>query len=541
VAVNGYLEGDFCSPNIIGQHLGPVSPVAELNVEIRIPDESQSVPISEPNDCHDSSSHTSSHNRVDQFEVVDIPDDDEDLSSAIIGNVLLDQTEDANILDDDVPPLELLNKDICVIRQLQARGERSKAKLEYCKAIRTYVNRGGQQSGPLITCFLTELLERFNSCTDDDVPTSAYRCLELLQGLGWPFSSISSIRPLVSSALDRLLRSHPGVPQGINIHQLITATNNRDFSEPFHVALRLSLERMPVALKTPGILDREKFRLSLLAFGCDLKEYLNRMSFLRSRTSDVGFSNLRETTLQLWLTSKTLDGGFDEIRSRIGDINSIFDRLSKGEVGGEELDVRTSYSSMEPSITYLASACSAAGWIPEAETLFAVVRSTQSLRKVFHTRMTEISIQYCQHRERQRAYTKLLSVVHDGYKEIGNVVRFLAPGGELRQIFWMRNTLNKVPRPLDQYISSALANDTIRQDNMLSEAAPIFLSWTSETDGDEGDEDVENMDNERDHNEDKDEDEQVDDSKSSNKFGVTYTESLMTGISFNYSDLYRRN
>ena len=51
----------------------------------------------------------------------------------------------------------------------------------------------------------------------------------------------------------------------------------------------------------------------------------------------------------------------------------------------------------------------------------------------------------------------------------------------------------------------------------------------------------ENMDNKRDHNEDKDEDDQVDDCKSSNKFGVTYTESLMTGISFNYSDLYKRN
>ena len=49
------------------------------------------------------------------------------------------------------------------------------------------------------------------------------------------------------------------------------------------------------------------------------------------------------------------------------------------------------------------------------------------------------------------------------------------------------------------------------------------------------------MDNKRDHNEDKDEDDQVDDCKSSNKFGVTYTESLMTGISFNYSDLYKRN
>jgi len=36
-----------------------------------------------------------------------------------------------------------------------------------------------------------------------------------------------------------------------------------------------------------------------------------------------------------------------------------------------------------------------------------------------------------------------------------------------------------------------------------------------------------------------DEDESMSDCKSSNKFGLTYTESVITGISFNYSDLYR--
>jgi len=35
-----------------------------------------------------------------------------------------------------------------------------------------------------------------------------------------------------------------------------------------------------------------------------------------------------------------------------------------------------------------------------------------------------------------------------------------------------------------------------------------------------------------------DDDELMEDCKSSNNFGVTYTVSGMTGISFNYSDLY---
>jgi hypothetical protein len=43
---------------------------------------------------------------------------------------------------------------------------------------------------------------------------------------------------------------------------------------------------------------------------------------------------------------------------------------------------------------------------------------------------------------------------------------------------------------------------------------------------------------EEDTSEVEDDDEQMDDCKSSNKFGVTYTESVITGISFNYSDLY---
>lgn len=39
--------------------------------------------------------------------------------------------------------------------------------------------------------------------------------------------------------------------------------------------------------------------------------------------------------------------------------------------------------------------------------------------------------------------------------------------------------------------------------------------------------------------EDEDDEDQMDDCTSSVRFGVTYTESVMTGISFNYSDLYK--
>jgi hypothetical protein len=66
---------------------------------------------------------------------------------------------------------------------------------------------------------------------------------------------------------------------------------------------------------------------------------------------------------------------------------------------------------------------------------------------------------------------------------------------------------------------------------------PFFRSWEEIED----DEDICEVDvvEDRDKNNADDDGEDIDYWRSSNKFGVTYTESLMTGISFNYSDLYR--
>jgi hypothetical protein len=86
----------------------------------------------------------------------------------------------------------------------------------------------------------------------------------------------------------------------------------------------------------------------------------------------------------------------------------------------------------------------------------------------------------------------------------------------------MRDIMNHIPRPLDQYISSDKVNQLATLVNLFDEESRRFECEDNE-DRSEGA---------------VTEDDEVD-YEGSNKFGVTYTESVITGISFNYSDLYR--
>lgn len=436
------------------------------------------------------------------------------------------------------PALKPLKEDLRIARELLDRGQRSRAETEYFKAVQKYINQKWKQDDPLIIAFVTELVEHFNSCTEDEMSTSVSLCLGLLQNFLLAFSPDSKNHSLVWAALDSLLWTHPGVVQEINMQRVIAALHDPDADERLCSALRSSLGRMPPS----GNINEKGFRLSLLAFACHLKEYLEGSSLLGSRAA---FSDLHKTLIYLWHSQRSFRSDDFMEGALVNDIHSIF--VSELVQGNLALD--KCYSSIEPSINRLAFASSVLGWFGEAEALFTVLRSTPSLKLITSDRGTEISVQYCLHLEIQKRYAELLLVLYDAYADFENsykTTEYLQDYlfGVRRHILDMRDILNKVPGPLAQYVSSEKALEIVRLGHLTRKVFPISpISADREAEDDEDVEDVEDVEElimEMDQNKVEDDGEQMDDCRSSNKFGVTYTESIITGISFNYSDLYWR-
>jgi hypothetical protein len=105
----------------------------------------------------------------------------------------------------------------------------------------------------------------------------------------------------------------------------------------------------------------------------------------------------------------------------------------------------------------------------------------------------------------------------------------------------LADLLNDVPLPYDQYVSSEKAREIgrleilfnrppefpVRQISDINSAISLDFNFQHD------------LVLERNKSKEMNDNELMEDYKSSNKLGVTFTESGMTGISFNYSDLYR--
>ncbi|KAH8760142.1 hypothetical protein F5882DRAFT_478980 [Hyaloscypha sp. PMI_1271] len=187
--------------------------------------------------------------------------------------------------------------------------------------------------------------------------------------------------------------------------------------------------------------------------------------------------------------------------------------------------------SVQALATRLASGCSALGWFHEAEVLFIVLRTGVKGYHFLSPSAARIAVQYCLHLESEKRYGEILSILHDTYTNLisnpydtdGQLEGTQpSPEEQPRYFLTMGNIMNRIPRPLNQHISSGKVNQLAALENLFDEERRRFECEESEDSG----ESVVT------------EDDEVD-CESSNKFGVTYTESVITGISFNYSDLYR--
>jgi hypothetical protein len=282
----------------------------------------------------------------------------------------------------------------------------------------------------------------------------------------------------------------------------------------------------------PATLERcgnRAFRFGLLLFACDLTSLLEK---IKSCEDYFSIMELRHTTIYL----RRIKSSFEGTLSKLNELYLFFDDFTMDTSYGQF------YSFVQPFVTELASECATAGWFHEAETLFAVLRSSQSLEVLgpFSQQKFEISKRYCLYLKRNKRYAELLSEICDTYTHLENY-HTSGKSVPLHDAYYSAALLNNLPLPYDQYVSSEKAREIGRLEILFSRPVEFSVHQISNINSAMSF-DVSFQHNlvfERNKNKAMDEDELIEDCKSSNKFGVTYTESGMTGISFNYSDLYK--
>jgi hypothetical protein len=255
---------------------------------------------------------------------------------------------------------------------------------------------------------------------------------------------------------------------------------------------------------------------------------------LKKRAWVGGVSALKTTTWKLLDVGRLLHSRFNLSRwdNIAGPLHCFYDALLNVR------SVSSGYSLLEPSITKIADACSLQNdWGHEVELLFTILRSPESSSIVSNFRRFKISITYCLHLEREKRYEKLLDFLSLLYKDLENFCSGTWPFGELGYDISrkygenfqeveldVRKILNRVLPGLSQHISSEKAGEIKRMGRLFETVRREFdLKREAQENRVEAEDDYD----------------QVDDCTSSVKFGVTYTESVITEISFDYSDLYK--
>ncbi|PMD63667.1 uncharacterized protein K444DRAFT_325225 [Hyaloscypha bicolor E] len=335
---------------------------------------------------------------------------------------------------------------------------------------------------------------------------------------------------MILVAMKTLSGEYRGIFRRLDLEQVIIALNDPGINLPILRALPSFFETRQEDPTTSESCENRGFRFGLLSFVCVLRRLLEAS---KSHDDDFSILELRQITIYLRRTKSSFEGELSTLGLVINKLYAHFDPFGK--------DI-TVYVFVEPLVTELASACATAGWFYEAETFFAALRSSQSLELLGHPgdqRKIEISKQYCLYLKRRKCYAELLSELHDTYAHLANYY-YKASMSFPAHVADLIDLLNDIPLPYDQYVSSKKAREIGRLEILFSRPAEFSVRQISDINSAMSfDVNQHDLVLERNKSKAMDDDELMEDCKSSNQFGVTYTESGMTGISFNYSDLYR--
>jgi hypothetical protein len=444
---------------------------------------------------------------------------------------VLDQTGEKESTYED--PIKLLSYEIEIAKQSKEREERRQAEREYCSAINKYITNGGSQTEPLLRVAVMGLAQCLNYCPTYEVPSAACICLDLLESLIRAPSSTTVICLMILVALKTLFGEYRGIFRRLDLEQVIIALNDPGINLPILQALASFFETRQEDPTASESCENRGFRFGLLSFACVLRRLLEAS---KSHDDDFSILELRQITIYLRRTKSSFEGELSTLGLVVNKLYAIFNSFVV------DTWYLKRYLRDEPVVTELASACTAAGWFHEAETLFATLRSSQSLELLGHPgdqRKIEISKQYCLYLKRRKCYAELLSELHDTYAHLANNYSMVSMS-LTAHVADLTDLLNDIPLPYDQYVSSEKAREIGRLEILFSRPAEFSVRQISDINSAMSfDVNLHDLVLERNKSEAMDDDELMEDCKSSNQFGVTYTESGMTGISFNYSDLYR--
>lgn len=261
---------------------------------------------------------------------------------------------------------------------------------------------------------------------------------------------------------------------------------------------------------------------------------------------DESASRDQPTSLKVWVKSEL----FRVARFARSHIYST-------EIGGK---VRLTFAGAELLEVNLAPY--AESWVPEETELSAFRNSEVTLAPLIHSHMIRGLVEHSLYLRLLKDWAALLSVIHCTYQALELLGPAISKEFCSGQILLVKSILLSIPRPLGQHITLGKVEEILHLNNKLLEIVTVAprnmrghqcLGWVEEGEvGLEGDASA----SEEEISSDEEEEIALGDnenivgefessieSKSSNKYGETYTESADTesrimGISFDYSSLF---
>jgi hypothetical protein len=464
--------------------------------------------------------------------------------------------------------LGFLEEHIQIARRAITDGQLYKGTTEYIGAIRIHINSGGSSDDRLLKRAMTEVIECFDQFNKEAVSLLSRYCSDLIEEASSQPCSRTTMGCLLSSALQRLLKIYPEAPYiHFNIPLIVDALNDdRDIDKSMRMALYSFLEGVRRFRNKKRSI--KEFQLTILSFAIILRGGLPPKSIRMSKDT---VSRLYNATSELLRMGRWIHDDIGVVLIWVRKFSSTLKFVMRGfseDIVGVALVwgkiyIPESDCTIESLITHLAAGCSALYWLQEADTLFSVIRNPQTMELVNLSR-SQISLQFCLHLERCEHWVLLADFIPEAYDELSNIydnmdiINFeliCTPLKTRKLIAWMRDLIKGTPweftRP-GKAVASLTAIEAEQLKRILAEDVLSLVASDTEQnrrenndyEGGEEDRHGEEVDDvvmveEGDKNTIEDNDSDMEDWKSSNRFGLTYTESIITDISFNYSALYK--
>jgi hypothetical protein len=318
----------------------------------------------------------------------------------------LDPIDGIYALGRDNWTVEWLKEDVTFIGQEFEHGKLlSNAVLAY-NNIRKYIDRSGGTNDPVLKRLATELGGTLSNCYKVIIPATALINLRLLEDLDQASLAGLVVHLILLDALETLLRTDSDIRNKDlgDIHQVVWALKDWHLSPFLRPALRAYFKQRHQQLEASQRLE-DNHGFDLIALACMLNVLFRERHGWYSASTRRTTSHIHQIVTHLRQNDYLF---VDELRILQRIINQ--DQVNLGDVGSIQLSLSTFYSSVASSVLKLATACSATGWIRQAELFFAVLRSTCSLETFEFKQQNEIVSEYYLHLERCNEIVSTLDV-----------------------------------------------------------------------------------------------------------------------------------